>query len=135
MPILSFHHRKCPWSQILERTESQQHDNTDTVYLCYQPTEQYNQDMVSLGLHSATTAGQMVPLLRDAIAILMLALSQSIDLRWRDGEKARLGKGTQEIYTTLRERVPFLESDRPMSKDIGLVGELIERRAFDLPVL
>jgi phenylalanine ammonia-lyase len=95
------------------------------------PTEQYNQDIVSLGLHSATTAMEMVRLTRDATAILLIALCQCIDLRRAKNGDARMGKGTQRIYEKIRKQVEFLGSDRSMDRDISQVSESIQQRSFD----
>jgi phenylalanine ammonia-lyase len=96
------------------------------------PTEQYNQDIVSLGLHSATTAMEMVRLTRDATAILLIALCQCIDLRRAKSGDARMGNGTQRIYEEIRKQVEFLDSDRPMDRDIDQVSESIRQRSFDV---
>jgi phenylalanine ammonia-lyase len=95
------------------------------------PTEQYNQDIVSLGLHSAITAMEMVHLTRDATAILLIALCQCIDLRRAKCGDARMGKGTQRIYEKIRKHVEFLGSDRSMDRDINQVSESIQQRSFD----
>jgi phenylalanine ammonia-lyase len=95
------------------------------------PTEQYNQDIVSLGLHSATTAMEMIHLTRDATAILLIALCQCIDLRRATSGDARMGKGTQRIYEKIRGQVEFLDSDRPMDRNIRQVSESIQQRSFD----
>jgi phenylalanine ammonia-lyase len=55
------------------------------------PTEQYNQDIVSLGTHAALTAADITRLLRDAMSITLLSTVQAIDLR-HGGSK--LGAGT-----------------------------------------
>ena len=47
MPILSFRHRRYLLSQNLERTGSQQHDNTDTVCSCYESRGLHNHLEVS----------------------------------------------------------------------------------------
>jgi phenylalanine ammonia-lyase len=96
------------------------------------PTEQYNQDIVSLGLHSATTAMDMIHLTRDAIAILLIALCQCIDLRFAKNGDGRMGKGTQLVYEEIRRQVEFLESDRPMDQDINRVSQSIQQRSFDI---
>lgn len=97
------------------------------------PTEQYNQDVVSLGMHAATTAMDMVTLLHDAASITLLALCQAVDLRGEQhGREARLGTGTRHIYDTIRSRVSFAEVDRPMEEDIRQVSGLIRERAFDI---
>ena len=95
-------------------------------------TEQYNQDMVSLGTHSALTAMQMTTLLRDAAAIVLIALCQAIELR---GGGGNLGKGSQGVYDAIRGEVPFLDEDRPLDGDIKKVGELIQKRLIPFPEL
>jgi phenylalanine ammonia-lyase len=94
------------------------------------PTEQYNQDIVSLGTHSAMTAMDVVKLMRNAVAITLLATAQAIDLR-KGGDK--LGAGTGPIYRAVRAVSPYLEADRALDRDIAAVAELIGRRA--IPVL
>ena len=90
------------------------------------PTEQYNQDIVSLGTHAALTAMDMTRLLRPAAAILLLAAAQAVDLRQGSG---RLGAGTRPVHRALRAASPFLEADRPLDRDIEAVCRLIEQRA------
>jgi phenylalanine ammonia-lyase len=94
------------------------------------PTEQYNQDMVSLGTHSAVTAMDMTALAREAVAMVLIALCQAIDLRRAANY---LGKGNQAIYATVRSEVTFLDEDRPLDRDIAKVGELIQKRLIPLP--
>ncbi len=93
------------------------------------PTEQYNQDIVSLGMHSAVTTLQMTTMLRDAIAIVLITLCQAVDLR---GGGAGLGNGSRRVYEAVREKVPFLDEDRPMDEDIRRVTELIQNRLISL---
>jgi phenylalanine ammonia-lyase len=89
------------------------------------PTEQYNQDVVSLGTHSALTAMDIARLLRWAVAITLLSAAQAIDLR--QGAD-RLGAGTRPLYRALRQVSPYLEADRPLDRDIQAVAALIEKR-------
>lgn len=93
------------------------------------PTEQYNQDIVSLGMHSAWNAMQMTTMLRDAAAIVLITLCQAVDLR---GGGAGLGKGTRAVYEATRGAVPFLDEDRPMDEDIKKVSGLIQNRLISL---
>ena len=94
------------------------------------PTEQYNQDIVSLGTHAALTAMDVTGLLRNAVAITLLSTAQAIDLRKGGG---RLGAGTRPIYRTLRAVSAFVEADRALDADIAAVNGLIARR--EIPVL
>jgi phenylalanine ammonia-lyase len=94
------------------------------------PTEQYNQDMVSLGMHSALTAMQMTTILHDAVAILLITVGQAIDLR---GGGKGLGRGNRAVYEIIRHEVSFVEEDRPLDGDIKKVTELIKKRLVPLP--
>lgn len=94
------------------------------------PTEQYNQDMVSLGLHSALTAMEMTKILQDATAILLITLCQAIDLR---GGSGSLGQGNRAIYERVRSKVAFVDQDRPLDSDIAKVTEMIKNRLLAFP--
>jgi phenylalanine ammonia-lyase len=94
------------------------------------PTEQYNQDIVSLGTHAALTAADITRLLRDAMAITLLSTVQAIDLRHGGG---KLGVGTRPIYRAIRAVSPFVEVDRALDRDIAKVARLIDLR--EIPVL
>jgi phenylalanine ammonia-lyase len=96
------------------------------------PTEQYNQDMVSLGTHAALTAMDMTAMAQDAAAISLLALCQAIDLR---GGPNNLGIGNRAIFETVRKDVAILENDRPLDGDIARVSELIRNRLIPTPKL
>lgn len=94
------------------------------------PTEQYNQDMVSLGTHASLTAADIARLLRDAMAITLLSTVQAIDLREGAG---KVGAGTRPIYRAIRAVSPFVDADRALDRDIAAVARLIDRR--EIPVL
>jgi phenylalanine ammonia-lyase len=94
------------------------------------PTEQFNQDIVSLGTHSALTAMDITRLLRNAVSITLLSTAQAIDLRTGGG---RMGAGTRPIYRALRSVSAFVEKDRALDRDIAAVNDLIARR--EIPVL
>ena len=87
------------------------------------PTEQYNQDVVSLGMHSAVTAAEALECLRNATAMVLLAATQAVDLR---GGPARLGPGSRRVYDAVRGVAPFLERDRPMEGDVAAMSEAIQ---------
>ncbi|HLW90282.1 MAG TPA: aromatic amino acid ammonia-lyase [Roseiarcus sp.] len=96
------------------------------------PTEQYNQDIVSLGMHSAMSANDMALRLRDALSILLLALCQAVDLRGvREGSE-KLGKASSSVYAAIRQVARFVDKDRAQAKDIAAVNALIADRALAL---
>jgi phenylalanine ammonia-lyase len=94
------------------------------------PTEQYNQDIVSLGLHAATGAADMQTKLRDVVAMTLLASCQATDLR---GIAGRLKGGTAELYHAVRNRIPVLQEDRAINVDIAAVSQMITREDLPLP--
>ncbi len=97
-------------------------------------TEQYNQDIVSLGLHAASGAAEMIERLRDAQTILLLALCQAADLRAvEDGvAKPRLGAVTARVHAAVRALVPTLDADRAMDIDIRAVSAAVREGEIGL---
>ncbi|HEY3837924.1 MAG TPA: aromatic amino acid ammonia-lyase [Bryobacteraceae bacterium] len=86
------------------------------------PTEQYNQDVVSLGMHSAVTALDALECLENEAAMLLIASAQAVDLR---GCGEGLGRGARAIYEKVREVVAFMDRDRPMEDEVrGLAGKV-----------
>jgi phenylalanine ammonia-lyase len=96
------------------------------------PTEQYNQDIVSLGMHSAMGANDMMFRLRDALSILILALCQAADLRGVGKGPEKLGAVSSALYSAARKVAGFLTADRAQGGDIAAVNALIESRVFGL---
>jgi phenylalanine ammonia-lyase len=92
------------------------------------PTEQYNQDVVSLGMHSAVTALDALECTRNLTAMVLLAATQAIDLR---GGPAKLGKGSRLAYDTVRSVAAFQDKDRPMELEVAAVASKIAASALD----
>ena len=86
------------------------------------PTEQYNQDVVSLGMHAAVTAMDSLDCLRNEIAMLLLAVTQAVDLR---GGKSKLGSGSRLVYESVRRLAAYQSADRPMENEVAAVAALI----------
>ena len=86
------------------------------------PTEQYNQDVVSLGMHAAVTAMDALECLRNETAMLLLATAQAVDLR---GGEAKLGEGSKRVYKSVRRLAEFQSADRPMEYEVAAVAALI----------
>jgi phenylalanine ammonia-lyase len=83
------------------------------------PTEQYNQDVVSLGMHAAVTAMDALQCLRDETAMVLLAAAQAVDLR---GGPEKLGRGSRQMYERVRQLAAFQERDRAMEGEIARVS-------------
>ena len=92
-------------------------------------TEQYNQDVVSLGMHAAVTALDGLECLCSETAMVLLAAVQAVELR---GGVERMGAGTRRIYAAVRGVAAFLDQDRPLEEDVTRVAGLIAAGALDV---
>lgn len=88
-------------------------------------TEAHNQDKVSMGTIAARDARTTVELVRQVVAIHLLAVCQAADLRGAH----LLGRGTRATLDLVRAHVPFLERDRRLDHDIAAVVKLIKAGA------
>jgi phenylalanine ammonia-lyase len=86
------------------------------------PTEAYNQDVVSLGMHAAVTALEALECLRNETAMVLLAAAQAADLR---AATAKLGARNRRVHTEIRLVSDFLDRDRAMEQDVADVAALI----------
>ena len=86
------------------------------------PTEEYNQDVVSLGMHAAVTALDALECLRNEVAMVLIAAAQAVDLR---SATAKLGTRNRRVHAAIRQVSDFLERDRPMEQDVADVALLI----------
>jgi len=89
------------------------------------PTEQYNQDVVSLGMHAAVTAMDALECVRNEVAMLLLASAQAVDLR---GGPERLGAGSRRVYEAVRGVLAFEDKDRPMEHEVAGMAAAIQGR-------
>ena len=83
------------------------------------PTEQYNQDVVSLGMHAAVTAMDALECLRNETAMLLLATAQAVDLR---GGPAKLARRSRRAYDAVRRVAAFQDKDRAMEQEVTAVA-------------
>jgi len=86
------------------------------------PTEAYNQDVVSLGMHAAVTALDALECLRNETAMVLLAAVQAVDLR---SGAAKLGERNRRVHSAVRQMSDFLERDRALEQDVADVAALI----------
>jgi phenylalanine ammonia-lyase len=91
------------------------------------PTEQYNQDVVSLGMHAAVTAMDAIECLRNETSMVLLAATQAVDLR---GGPDNLGEGSRRVYQAVREVAAFQDRDRPMELEVAALSAAIASRSL-----
>ncbi len=91
------------------------------------PTEQYNEDVVSLGMHAAVTALDALECLRNETAMLLLAAAQAVDLR---GDPSRTGRGSGRARAAVRDVARFQDKDRPMEDEVAAVASQIKAGQF-----
>ncbi|HEU4690466.1 MAG TPA: aromatic amino acid lyase, partial [Vicinamibacterales bacterium] len=91
------------------------------------PTSGNKEDHVSMSMAAALKVERAVALTRDVIAIEMLCACQAIDLLEGLATSAPLAR----VHALVRERVPILGSDRPPSRDIHEISQLIESGDID----
>jgi phenylalanine ammonia-lyase len=91
------------------------------------PTDQYNQDVVSLGMHSAVTAMDALECVRHLAAMVLLAATQAVDLR---GGPDPLGEGTRRAYQSVRQVAAFQDKDRAMEHEVAAVTAKIAGGEF-----
>jgi len=86
-----------------------------------------NQDIVSFGMHSATSASRAVECLTTITAILAIVTRQAVELL-DAGEK--LSPATKHIYENLCNHIPFVENDRPLHKELRHLEKLLFQHKF-----
>ena len=85
------------------------------------PTSANKEDHVSMGTISARKCRSIIQNAESVIAIELLCACQAVDLL----TKGRPGRGTEVAYRTCREKIPVLDRDRELSRDIDAMKELV----------
>jgi histidine ammonia-lyase len=78
------------------------------------PTEGDNQDVNSLGTHSAFDLRSSVEILEQLVAVLLMAGCQALELRGVE----QAGAAARSVFNGYRKVVPFLKEDRLVQKDL-----------------
>jgi histidine ammonia-lyase len=89
-----------------------QRSASDTVLS--RPTEASNQDKVSMGLNAALNASEVVGLLQQALASLLVALSNAAALR----DPTRFSKSSGVLLERVRACSPVLTADRRLDHEL-----------------
>src|SRR5687768_9389623 len=87
------------------------------------PTSGHKEDHVSMSMSAALKVSRAVDLARHVVAIELLCASQAIDLL----RPLETSPPLSRAHDSIRARVPTLVDDRPPSRDIALISELIAR--------
>jgi len=100
------------------------------------PTSANVEDHVSMGCTAALKTCQILYNVEHILAIELLAAAQGIDFRREViGQEARLGKGTQPVYTLIRQHAPFFEQDTILYPYIEAVKSLETSGQFERAII
>lgn len=94
------------------------------------PTEQYNQDIVSLGTHAAQDVAEMEIKLRDVVSMTLITAAQALTLR---DNLPTIAPEVAEFYHAVRRFTPVLDKDRPLDEDIIRLSKAIISDELPLP--
>jgi histidine ammonia-lyase len=83
------------------------------------PTSANQEDFVSMGMHAARKASEVIENAETIIGIEMLAGAQAIDLR----KDLAPGKGTEAAHRAIRAVIPTMQADRFLGADILKIRE------------
>ncbi|HEY8212319.1 MAG TPA: histidine ammonia-lyase [Myxococcaceae bacterium] len=90
------------------------------------PSSAGREDHVSMGMTAALKASQVAEHVRTCLAIELLVAAQALDLRL----PVKPGRGAQAAYQCIRGRVPTLDKDRELHRDVEAVSALIDSGAL-----
>lgn len=90
------------------------------------PSSANVEDHVSMGVTAVLKLRQVAKNLELILGLELFCAAQGIDFRKKIvGQEMKLGNGTQMIYSAIRERVPFIESDCFMKSHMDEVAEIV----------
>lgn len=87
------------------------------------PTSGNKEDHVSMGVHAALKAKEILKNAEDVLAIEFLAASQGIEFR----RPLKTSPLLEKVMRTIRSKVPPIKQDRIFSKDIHLIKTLFPK--------
>lgn len=103
---------------------------SNSMYVHSIPTNNDNQDIVSMGANSAMLTKRVIENAYQVQAIEMIALLQAVDWLKVSG---RLSETTSRYYRELRRLVPAFAEDTPRYKDIDKVKDYLFNTTVALP--
>lgn len=90
------------------------------------PTDANKEDHVSMGVHAAVKAREAVGLLESILAIELMTAAQAIEFL----RPLRAGRGVEEAFALLRQRVAKLDEDRELATDICAAEAMVRDGDF-----
>ena len=91
------------------------------------PSSANVEDHVSMGATAAIKLRQVGENFATILSLELFCAAQGIDLRRRlYGSNKELGKGTQKIYSAIRDRIPFIENDVYMKPHLNSAAEIVD---------
>lgn len=105
---------------------------SNSIYVHSIPTNNDNQDIVSMGTNSAMITRRVIDNAYQVQAIEMIALIQAVDYL---NAEHRLSETTVRMYRQLRELVPMFTDDAPKHTDIEKVKNFLYNTKIELPQL
>jgi len=107
----------CTENKVLSHPAS-----VDTI-----PSSANVEDHVSMGVTAVLKLRQVAKNLETILGLELFCAAQGIDFRKKVlGVETQLGQGTVEIYSAIRERVPFIENDCYMKAHMDEVAGVVE---------
>ncbi|MCY1023842.1 histidine ammonia-lyase [Pyxidicoccus sp. MSG2] len=94
------------------------------------PSSAGREDHVSMGMTAALKGRQVSDFTRSCLAIEVLCAAQALDFRL----PVKPGKGALAAYELVRSKVPHMDRDRELHKDIEAVSQLIDSGALHAAV-
>ena len=88
------------------------------------PSSAGREDHVSMGMTAALKARQVAEHTRYVVAIELLVAAQALD--FREPLKTAPGRGVKAAHALIRSRVPHMDTDRELHKDISAVAALVD---------
>ncbi len=108
----------CTENKILAHPAS-----VDTI-----PSSANVEDHVSMGATAALKLRQVAENLATILSIELFCAAQGVDLRCKMiGEDKMLGAGTREMYSAIREQVPFIPKDEYMKVHMDAMLNLVRK--------
>ncbi|MEL6132431.1 MAG: aromatic amino acid ammonia-lyase [Bacteroidota bacterium] len=89
------------------------------------PTNNSNQDIVSMGTLAAWRSTQCAGILAQILAIEAILLGEAVEIRQEQETCKAFAPITSKWRAELREKIPSLTQDRPLSDEIQMMAEII----------